>query len=185
MHSKEQEELVASLIRQHDERLRLRGSSSSDYLGEAFTLPRSGTGKREAPPTPPMIHAIRFRLPEEPSIGGSSGSIGGSTSGSIGGTTSGSLGGTTSGSIGGSTSKLYKPKLLSSFRGRRRREPSSDTEADHRVNTNRPIKEKKKIFRWPRSRSVDRFNVDKKLLAQAESDVGSKRRTWFFSETSV
>ena len=148
-----------SLIRQHDERVRRRGSSSSDYTGEAFTLPRSGTGKREAPPTPPMIHAVRFRLPEEPSISGSSSSI------------------------GGSTSKLYKPKQPS-WRGRRKREPSSDTEAG-RVNTNRPIKEKKKLFRWPRSRSVDRFNVDKKLLPQAETDVGSKRRTWFFSETSV
>ena len=136
MQSEDQQRLVIQLLRQHQQQQQ-QSSKHKKHHGN------------QGPPTPPTIHAVRFRLPREPNAEQGGG---------------------------------IKAKLLpSGLRGNKNKDKASTGSRGREGILSH--------FRWPRSRSADRVTAMSRDTKQPEvkkpEAETSKRRTWFFSETSV
>ncbi len=138
VHSEDQQRLVLQLLQQHEQ------------YGAQQKQPQEGSSGR-APPTPPMIHAVRFRVPKEPANEQP-------------------------------TSSKPKSKLLIGWGSKK------DKDAKEKAGTGARGREGLlSHFRWPRSRSADRLmtsSLERSPAVKPEVKQ-AKRRTWFFSETSV
>ena len=134
MQSGDQQRLVIQLLRQHEQHSKQQKQHGNQK--------QQGQG----PPTPPTIHAVRFRLPKESNTEQQGG---------------------------------LKAKLLpSSLRGNKSKEKSSTgTRGREGILSH---------FRWPRSRSADRLTTTSRdKQPEVKPEETNKRRTWFFTETSV